>query len=183
MRPNRWSTRLITLVLAVAAMSASSTGATSAGDACFKQVFQKRDGDATWLVRECKDGVTLRYRIAYRIAHRTAQAGAAAADINMDEIDGIVGVAYRVVGPATFLLDAPAERGGRAYLLHPVEGRPALSVAAFRYMGDDEESLAVRLDGRHILATTGRGKHLFDIAPNGTLTRAVTTGKPQRPLD
>ena len=178
-RQNKWSTRLTTLVIALAAMSAASAGAASAGDGCFKQVFQQRDGDATWLVRECHDGDTLRYRIAYR----PAQAGAAAAEIKLDEIDGIVGVAYRVVAPATLLLDAPAERGGRAYLLHPVEGGPALSVAAFRYMGDDEESLAVRLDGRRILASTGRSKHVFDIAPNGTLTRAVTTGKPQPPRD
>ncbi|HEX8477760.1 MAG TPA: hypothetical protein VF663_05470 [Telluria sp.] len=161
-------------MLALIAMSASGAGVTSASDACFKQVFQKRAGESTWLVRECQDGATLRYRIAYR----ATQAGAAAAaDITMHKIDDIVGVEYRTVGPATLLLDAPAERGGRAYLLHPVDGRPALSVAAFHYMSGDEESLTARQKGQRIRASTRQDAHVFDIAPNGALTRAVTTEK------
>jgi hypothetical protein len=174
MRSSGWLKQVTTLALALIAMSASGAGVIPASDACFKQVFQKRVGESTWLVRECQDGATLRYRIAYR----PTQAGAAAAaDITMHEIDDIVGVEYRTVGPATLLLDAPAERGGRAYLLHPVDGNPSLSVAAFRYMSGDEESLAVRQERQRIRASTRQGAHVFDIAPNGVLTRAVATGK------
>ena len=172
-RPGRWSIRYASVVLALVATSASGAAVAPAGDACFKDVFQKRAGDGTWLVRECRDDVQLRYRITYRAAQEVA-----AAEITLDEIEAIAGVEYRMAGPATLLLDAPAERGGRAYLLHPVKGRPALSVAAFRYMSGDEESLAVRLDGRRIRATAGHDTHVFDIGPNGTLTRAVTTLKP-----
>lgn len=165
---------MASLLLALMAASASSVAVESASDACFKQVFQKRIGEVTWLVRECEDGVTLRSRIAYR----AAQAGATA-DITMDEIDGIVGVEYRIVGPATLLLDAPAERGGRAYLLHPVDGSPTLSVAAFHYMSGHDESLAVRQEARRIRVSTSHGVQVFDIGRDGTLTRAVTTGKPR----
>jgi hypothetical protein len=181
-RPGRWWLRLAPLVLALVAMSATSaTSATSAGlapapDACFKQVFQKRVVDGSWVVRKCEEGETLRYRVAYRAAQASA-----AADINIDEIDSILDVKYRIVGPGTLLIDAPAERGGRAYLLHPVDGSTALSVAAFDYMSNDEESLAVRLEGRRIRASTGHGTNFFDIGPTGTLTRVVTPGKPQRP--
>jgi hypothetical protein len=174
MRSSSWLKQVTTLVLALIAISASGAGVTPASDSCFKQVFHTRVGESTWLVHECQDGAKLRYRIAYR----ATQAGAAAAaDITMHEIEDIVGVEYRTVGPATLLLDAPAERGGRAYLLHPVDGNPALSVAAFRYMSGDEESLAVRQEGRRIRASTRQAAHVFDIAPNGALPPAVTTEK------
>jgi hypothetical protein len=155
------------LASALLMLAATGAGAAPARDACFKQVFEKRFGDGTWTVRQCEADETLRYRIAYR----TAQAGGAA-EITLHEIDGIGDVGYRIVGPATLLIDAAAERGGQAYLLHPVDGSTALSVAAFHYMSADEESLAVRLEGRRIRASTSDGTQVFNIGPNGALTRA-----------
>lgn len=173
MNPGRWLLWLAPMVLM---LEVANAGATSVDDSCFKTVLQQRAGDGTWLVRKCEAKETLRYRIAYR----AAQAGATA-DITLHETDAIADVAYRIVGPATLLLDATAERGGQAYLLHPVDGRSKLSVATFRYMGDDEESLVVRMTGRRIRASTAHGTHVIDIGATGTLTRAVTTEKPQRP--
>jgi hypothetical protein len=166
MRTNRCWSWLAPLVLA--GTSAASAGVAPVDDACFKQVFQKRGGDGTWTVRRCEKDETLRYRIMYR----AAQAGAAAADITIRDIESIVDVGYRIVGPATLLVDAAAERGGRAYLLHPVDGSTALSVAALRYTSKDEETLAVRLEGRRIRASTSDGAQVFQIGANGTLARA-----------
>lgn len=168
MRTNRCWAWLAPLLLVLAATNAASAGVASVDDACFKQVFQRRGGDGTWTVRQCEKDETLRYRIIYR----AAQAGTAAADITIDEIESIVDVGYRIVGPATLLVDAAAERGGRAYLLHPVDGSTALSVAALRYTSKDEESLSVHLGGRRIRASTGEGTQVVDIGADGTLTRA-----------
>jgi hypothetical protein len=130
---------------------------------CAKQVFEKRGTQGAWRVHECEAGSQLRYRVVFGgQAHGHAS-------VVIAEPDGIVDVGYRLVGPETLLIDAAAERGGQAFLLHPVAGSDKLSVAAFDYHGGDEESLVVRQDGARIRASTAHGAHVFSVDPKGQL--------------
>lgn len=175
-----WRTWAAPLAAALVFVTTTSANAAPRGDeACFKQAFQKRTAAGTWLVRECEDEKGLRYRVGFRAAQAKAQVQTLI-DMHQPE-GGTVGVEYDLVGGETLLIDAYAERGGRAYLVHPASGGTALSVAEFDYMSDDEEKWDVRQDGKRIVARTRHGTHVFTIDAQGALQRVpASQPKPKK---
>jgi hypothetical protein len=144
------------IVLACAALLAASPTVFAmqpkASDPCFKRAFDKTGSGGRWLVKECTFDSVLYYQVEFRDA-KLQQFSVTLSDADSESI---VETNFLVVSPDTLSIDLEAERGGRVFLLHPIEGSKELSALKVPYMNPDEG-----------------GK--FDLKKSGNVIRLKTT--------
>jgi hypothetical protein len=118
----------------LAALPAAFAKEPKAADPCFKRAFEKTTSTGRWLVKQCgADGVDY-----FQVEFRDAKLQQFNASFSDSGTDGIVDTNYVLVAPDTLSIDQMAERGGRIFLLHPVEGGKELSTLKVPYMNPDE---------------------------------------------
>ncbi|MET3132992.1 hypothetical protein AAKU55_003274 [Oxalobacteraceae bacterium GrIS 1.11] len=146
----------------------------AADQACYKEVFKKTVGAATWLVKECQgNDDTVRF-------HVTLQDGKTApsvASFSVPDASGLVQFDYSLLSPSTLLLNLEAERGGKAFLVHPLTDRSALSALRFDYMTTDDGHLKVQQNGKAIDVRSEFGDFFFSIEQSGAIRLLRSTKK------
>lgn len=143
-----------------------------ADDACFKQVFKKAAGDAIWIVKACKrDGQIGGDNGSETIVVELhdPKTGVQKARLSTSDIDGLVDINYSLLSPVTLLVDLQEERGGTAFLAHPMKGKEDLSSLKFRYLTDDDDVLDIKQNGNVIHAKTAFNNMSFSIDSSGNL--------------
>ncbi|WP_321783782.1 hypothetical protein [Paraburkholderia sp. J94] len=165
----------LSLVVSLAMHPARAAGpaVASVNESCKKEAFKQLEGAQSWVVRVCDGtaGETESNVSVFVDYGNTRTRVAQHAHFTEANADGIVQTSYRAIAPDTLLIDMQAERGGVAYLVHPVSDQSRASYARFEYDGGDDESLKVKQRGERIVATT-RASHVeYVIDAKGRLTR------------
>lgn len=139
--------------------------------ACSKKTLKTPDGKESWSIRQCptQDGVNMHFAFVDAGGQKYEAA------TYVDEDGSNLGDNYKLLAPATLMLEKPTERGGRAFLLHPIMRVGALSLLQFHYMTHDEgEGLTVKQTANTILATTPFERITFSVDARGMLNKVKT---------
>ncbi|MCB6183911.1 hypothetical protein LIN78_10185 [Leeia sp. TBRC 13508] len=138
-------------------------------DPCFQSVFDKTLSGYHWRVYECVPSDSSADPSTYYKTRLSTPQG--------PKIDSPVFTAqpqletqYKLVKPDVLLLDFIDERNGEALLLRPLIKTPNLSIARFRYLTGDEESLIVRQDNAFLTFLPAKNRMRIELKPDGHLS-------------
>lgn len=160
-------------VLLAGSIGVAEARAPKADDKCFKSVSDKKTTTGRWLVKECMDEKEggLHYVVEFRDTAGVRYKGRAMEQYS----DGVVQEDYKHPAANTLSIDLMSERGGNAFLFHPIKGTGSLSVIKFHYMTFDEgDGLSLKQTGNAIRARTPFETIDFTIDEQGLLKKIKT---------
>jgi hypothetical protein len=164
---------LMMTALLVGSIGVADARTPKADDKCFKSVSDKKTSAGRWLVKECMDETDggLYYVVEFRDTTGVSYVGRAMEQSS----DSVVYEGYEYPAANTLSIELRTERGGNAFLLHPIKGTKTLSAIKFQYMTFDEgEGLSFKQTGNAIRAKTPFETIDFTIDEQGRLKKIKT---------
>jgi hypothetical protein len=164
---------LMMTALLVGSIGVAAAKTPKADDKCFKSVSDKKTSAGRWLVKECMDETDggLYYVVEFRDTAGVSYVGRAMEQFS----DSVVYEGYEYPAANTLSIELRTERGGNAFLLHPIKGTKTLSAIKFQYMTFDEgEGLSFKQTGNAIRAKTPFETIDFTIDEQGRLKKIKT---------
>lgn len=151
---------------------AGKAAAVAPDASCFKEVFRKKVGSATWIVKSCEK--TSQFgsaddKEAFWVKFNDER-GDQESHFEQPNADGVGYINYSLVSPSTLLVDLQGERGGTAFIIHPVNGKKIMASLKFDYESDDETGLELRQNDNVIYAKTKFDHVQFLIDSSGNLS-------------